>query len=132
MWPLLKLRHGPCQKLTSEGLVFMKVPKGEASLRRITCKDTSMQHYNMTGATFRVDGNSVTYFGDVEIEWTNRGGFKTSDMFGAIGAIISESHNDGSIKMSVRNDGLEEIKKAYEKQVGQEANPKRSLLKSIQ
>lgn len=111
--------NGPCQNLTDEGLVFKNIPKGEASIRRIACKDTSLQHYNMSGANFQV-GEGVTYFGQVDIDWANKGGFKASDMFGAIGAAISESSNDGTIKMSVKDGNIAEVVKAYEQQTKQE------------
>lgn len=111
--------NGPCQNLTDEGLVFKNIPKGEASIRRIACKDTSLQHYNIQGANFQVQ-DGVNYFGHVDIEWANNGGFKASDMFGAIGAAISESSNDGTIKMSVKEGNLSEIVKAYETHTKQE------------
>src|SRR4051812_4313932 len=44
--------NGPCQTLTEEGFVFINLPMGEASLRRIACKDVSPQHYNISDASF--------------------------------------------------------------------------------
>ncbi len=110
--------NGPCQSLTREGLVFKNIPKGEASIRRVACKDISMQHYNIQGANFKVL-EGVNYFGHVDIHWENKGGFKASDMFGAIGAIVSESKNDGKIRMSVREGDLLEILRTYETQTKQ-------------
>ncbi len=111
--------NGPCLDLTDEGYVFKNIPKGEASIRRIACKDVSVHHYNIEGALFEVlDG--VNYFGQVDIEWTNQGGFKTSTMFGLVGAIVSESSNDGTIKMSVKEGNMAEVVKAYEAQTKQE------------
>jgi hypothetical protein len=111
--------NGPCQKLTNEGYVFQNVKKDGASISRVACKDSSMQHYNVTGATF-TQGNSITYFGEVKIEWTNNGGFKTSDLFGAVGAIISESKNDGKIKMSVSRGNFADVVKVYSNQTKSE------------
>lgn len=107
--------NGPCQNLTEEGLIFQNIKKGESSVRRIACKDTSMHHYNIDGANF-TQADGVTYFGQVEVEWTNGGGFKTSDMFGLIGAMVSESKNDGTIKMSVSPGNMAEVVKVYEQQ----------------
>jgi hypothetical protein len=120
--------NGPCQNLTEDGLVFKNIPRGESSIRRIACKDTSLQHYNMTGANFQT-GEGVTYFGQVEIEWANKGGFKASDMFGAIGAAIGESSNDGTIKMSVKDRNMNEVVKAYEDQTKEKIKPTKSIVK---
>lgn len=111
--------NGPCQNLTDEGFIFKNVPKGESSIRRIACKDTSLQHYNLNGAIFQV-AEGINYFGQVDIEWANKGGFKAGDMFGAIGAVISESSNDGTVKMSVKDGNMNEVVKAYEQQTKQE------------
>lgn len=110
--------NGPCQKLTPEGYVFENLPVGPASLRRITCKDTSLQHFNLEGATFQVSAGAITYFGDLEIRWTNGGGFKVTDLFGALGAVISESKSDGKIKVTVVGGDLEELAAAYERVTG--------------
>ncbi len=124
--------NGPCQNLTENGFVFKNIPKGEATLRRIACKDVSLQHYNIAGATFQV-ADGVTYFGQVDIEWANKGGFHVGDMFGAIGAAISESSNDGTIKMSVKEGNMTEVVRAYEQQTSQEKlKPSKSLVKAVQ
>jgi hypothetical protein len=109
---------GPCQKLTKEGLVFLAVKQGENSVRRIVCKDTSQHHYNIEGATF-TQGEGVTYFGRAEIEWQNAGGFKTTDLFGALGAVISATKNDGTIKMAVSPGKMPEVIKAFEEHTKQ-------------
>ena len=119
---------GPCQNLTEDGLIFKNIPKGPATVRRVECKDTSIQHYNITGADFTV-ADGVTYFGNVNIDWTNKGGFKASDMFGLIGAAISESSNDGAIKMAVRDVGMTEVVKAYEEQTKEKIKPSKSIAK---
>jgi hypothetical protein len=111
--------NGPCLDLTEEGFVFKNIPKGEASIRRIACKDVSVHHYNIEGALFEVL-EGVNYFGQVDIEWANQGGFKTSTMFGLVGAIVSESSNDGTIKMSVKEGNMTEVVKAYEAHTKQE------------
>ena len=105
-------KYGPNQKLTEEGLMFLALEKGETNISRIQCVDTSIHHYNISGATFTQD-DGVTYFGQIEIEWTNDGGLKTSDLFGLIGAAVSESKNDGSIQMKVTRGDVSEIVKAY-------------------
>ena len=112
--------NGPCQKLTEEGFVFLNTSKGAASIRRIACKDTSMQHYNIEGANF-TQSDGVTYFGNVDIAWTNDGGFKASTMFGAVGAMISESNNDGTINMACSPGKMSEVVAAYEQQTKQTA-----------
>jgi hypothetical protein len=107
--------NGPCQKLTPEGFVFQNIKRGEASLRRVVCKDISLQHFNIESATFK-QSPDVTYFGDIDINWTNRGGFKVTDLFGAIGAIISESSNDGAVKISAKAADVNEVLRAYKEQ----------------
>jgi hypothetical protein len=118
---------GPCQKLTDEGLVFLDVLKGDTSLGRIECKDTSIYHYNPIGAFF-TQADDVTYFGEVNIEWQNSGGFKASDMFGLVGAAFSEAQVYGQLKMSTQVGNMSEVVKAYEAQTKQE---KVKVVKSI-
>ena len=110
----LNSANGPCQGLTDEGFVIQNVPVGDASIRRVVCKDTSLQHYNIDQASF-LQKDGVTYFGQVDIDWANAGGFKTTDLFGLIGALISESKNDGSIKMTVSTGDPSATLKAYQK-----------------
>lgn len=107
--------NGPCQKLEDDGVVFIPAPTGKTSLRRIACTDVSGQHYNISGAEFLLK-EDVTYFGNIEIRWKNSGGFKASSMFGAIGAIISESSNDGTISMSVRDNDMSGLIQEYKSQ----------------
>lgn len=115
----IKGNGGPCQMLTPEGYVFLAVLKGETSLGRIQCKDTSVYHYNPIGAVFNV-GDDVTYFGEVNIDWRNNGGFKSTDLFGAIGAAISEARVYGQLKMSVLPGNFAEVAGMYELQTKQE------------
>lgn len=114
----LNSTNGPCQKLDEDGIVFISLPRGVARLRRIACMDVSGQHYNIEEANFPMQ-DGVNYFGDIEIEWKNKGGFKASTMFGAIGAAISESSNDGSIKMNVRDGEISSLIQEYENQTQQ-------------
>ena len=94
--------NGPCQKLEDNGIVFIPVQAGEGSVRRVVCKDVSPQHYNIEGATFTVQ-KDVTYFGDITLQWHNKGGFKPALIFGLFGALADESSNDGQLQMSVTN-----------------------------
>ena len=110
---------GPCQKLTEEGFVFLDILKGENSLGRVECKDTSIYHYNPVKAIF-TQNEGVTYFGDVKIDWQNQGGFKGTDMFGLVGALISEAQTYGTFKMTVNEGNMKEVIKAYENQTKQE------------
>ncbi len=119
--------NGPCQSLAENGLVFLSAPKGESSLRRIVCSDVSAQHYNIQNVNFTIH-DGVTYFGNVDIDWANAGGFKSSDMFGAIGAIVSESKNDGTIKVRVSDRNMKDVVEAYEQQTGQKTKPVKNLL----
>lgn len=124
--------NGPCQNLTEDGIVFKNIPKGDATLRRVVCKDSSMQHYNIEGAKFVV-ADDINYFGEVNIEWANKGGFKASDMFGAIGAIVSESSNDGTIKLSVKEGNMKEVVRAYEQQTKLEnVKTSKTLIRVVQ
>ena len=109
--------NGPCQNLTPEGYVFLALPRGESSLRRVACKDSSPQHYNFSGATFAV-AEGANFFGDVTIEWKNRGGFKVSSLFGAVGAALDESANDGEARLRASKAGWQEILQAFQRQVG--------------
>lgn len=111
--------NGPCQKLTDNGFIFQNIPKGNTTLSRIVCKDVSLQHYNITNANFQVD-DQVTYFGHVEIEWQNKGGFKSSDMFGLVGALMAESKNDGTVKISVKSGDSKPIISEFQQQTGQQ------------
>ncbi len=102
-----------CQTLTEEAYVFQNVKKGEAILSRIECKDVSIQHFDFAGAQF-LQQDDVNYFGEIDIEWINAGGFKATDLFGIAGAIVSESRNDGLAKLNVKAGNAEAVVKHYE------------------
>lgn len=110
--------NGPCQKLDDDGLVFLSVPQGQGSLRRVECQDVSRQHYNLQDVVFNVR-EGVNYFGAVDLSWQNQGGFKATDMFGAIGAALSESKNDGTLQIRVREGEINKIVQEYERQTSQ-------------
>lgn len=93
--------NGPCYKLDKTGFVVMKIKAGPTSVRRLSCMDTSEQHYDMNGANFEVTPGAKTYFGDLVFDWKNKGGFKVSSMFGLVGAIGDQSSNDGVLKVKV-------------------------------
>lgn len=119
--------NGPCQKLEEDGLVFQSLPVGQASVRRIVCHDVSGQHYNIEEATFQ-NPEGVNYFGEVQLHWTNKGGFKTSQMFGALGAMMDESKNDGKLTMNVTEGDFKSVVAEYESQTG---TPKSKVKKSL-
>src|SRR5439155_9055764 len=88
--------NGPCYRLDVSGLVAMAVPAGTTSIRRIACDFNGERHFHLRGDAypFEVAAGSKTFFGDVRIEWKNQQGFKPSQMFGLIGAIVDQSTND--------------------------------------
>lgn len=121
---------GPCQSLTEEGLIFLNVKIGNSSLRRINCKDHSIHHYTIEDATY-TQSEGVTYFGEVKLEWTNEGGFKATDMFGLVGAAISESRNDGKIKMTSEMGDISKVVTVYEAQIKEKnVKPNVSIVKA--
>ncbi len=108
---------GPCQKLTPEGYVFFAAKKGRNYPRRLECKDTSVQHNAIQRVVFE-QGANPTYFGQIEVDWKNKGGFKVSSMFGALGAAIDESSHDGELSVRVTPGNAAEVIAAFEKQTG--------------
>jgi hypothetical protein len=96
---------GTRYKLDQSGMVFLRVKTGPTGLRGVFCHDTSPYHYNFDRAHFLAQGGgTVTYFGTATIVWQTPGGFKPSMMFGAIGAIVDASANDGHATISVLDD----------------------------
>ncbi len=124
--------NGPCYKLEKDGQVIMRIKAGNTSIKRIACIDVSEQHYHMNGADFAVVPGSKHYFGDVVFHWKNAGGFKVSSMFGLVGALIDQSANNGSLKMTVSSNTTG-ASSAYRKIAGQsDKSPiKTTLVKGI-
>ncbi len=121
--------NGPCQKLLEDSIVVMSLPQGTAKLSRVACQDGSLQHFNIDNATFNVK-TGVNYFGEINIHWQNAGGYKISSAFGAIGAMISESTNDGKLKMFVSEGDIRPVVKEYELLTKQKPIPlQKNLLK---
>jgi len=112
--------NGPCQTLTPEGLVCQNLKKGTVSLRRVLCRDGANQHHAIKDATFELT-EPVVYFGDVEIKWTNRGGYKPSAIFGLVGALADQATDDGDITISVDDDGAAAVAAAFAAAVGEDA-----------
>lgn len=110
---------GASYKLDASGLVFFKTKRGPVPLGTVSCLDTSRYHYQFEGARLVVEGGGVvTYFGDATITWHTDGGMKLSSMFGAIGAAIDASSNDGEAVMAIASDP-EPVRSAFVRQVGQ-------------
>jgi hypothetical protein len=93
--------NGPCYQLDSSGFVAMTLKAGGCSIRRIACNVSGERHFHFKGYAFEVAPRAKTYFGDVQIDWTNDQGFKPSQLFGLVGAIVDQSVNDGDAKLSV-------------------------------
>jgi hypothetical protein len=96
---------GTTYKLDESGLVLLRVKPGLLPLGVVQCQDTSPYHYAFQGANFVAEGNgALTYFGNATVTWVTTGGLKVSSMFGAIGALVDASSNDGHAIMSVIDD----------------------------
>lgn len=109
---------GEGYKLDGSGLVFFKAKRGPVALGGIACTDTSLYHYQFASGGLVAEGRGVvTYFGDATITWHTDGGMKISSMFGAIGAAVDASSNDGQAVMAVANDP-EPVRAAFVRQVG--------------
>jgi len=107
-------------KLSKDGIVLFRVPKGWTSLERLDCKDTSNQHVRIRGAHFYASGGGlVTDFGDVAVIWHAAGGFKVSSLFGLIGGIVDESIDDGVASVAVKPP-VAEVREAFRRQTGSE------------
>jgi len=93
--------NGPCYRLDTSGFVAMTLTAGGCSIRRIACNVGGERHFHFKGFRFDVAPLAKTYFGDVKVDWTNDQGFKPSQLFGLVGAIVDQSTNDGDAKLSV-------------------------------
>lgn len=102
-----------CQKMMADGIVVLSLPRGEAELSKITCRDVSAQNYHIRGATLQVK-SGVNYFGQINIDWENKGGYKISDAFGAIGAMIADGKNDGAIKITTTDGDPKQVMSEFE------------------
>jgi hypothetical protein len=100
--------NGPCYQLDESGFVAMRLQAGACSIRRIQCDNDGERHFHFETATFEVAPAAKTYFGDVAISWKNDQGFKPSQLFGLIGAIVDQSTNDGLAALAV-TDSRDEI-----------------------
>jgi hypothetical protein len=110
---------GANYKLDASGLVFFKVKRGTHDPVTVACLDRSLYHYDFESARLVAEGGGViTYFGNATVVWQTEGGLKLSSMFGAIGAAIDASSNDGHAVMDVV-DAPEPVRQAFAKQVGQ-------------
>lgn len=124
----------PWISLDESGLVFDKAGAGEVTLNRILCSSGSAYHYNPDGASFNnIGGESVTYFGDVVINWDFEGGLKTSSiLFGAIGAAFesSSTNNEGILSMVVQDYGVDTAQN-FREIANEEGRPKMLIRKSF-
>jgi hypothetical protein len=101
--------NGPCYKLDESGYVAMALKAGNCSIRRIVCNVDGERHFHFKGYRFEVSPAVKTYFGDVKVEWKNEQGFKPSQLFGAVGAIVDQSINDGEANLSVADSRAETV-----------------------
>jgi hypothetical protein len=109
---------GAVYQLDASGLVFVKVKRGTHDQMRLACLDKSAYHYDFEGLRFDAHGGGlITYFGNATVNWQTDGGLKLASMFGAIGAAIDASSNDGRALMAVV-DEPEPVRAAFVKRVG--------------
>jgi hypothetical protein len=107
-------------KLSKDGIVLFRVPRGWTSLERLDCEDTSMQHVRIRGAHFYARGDGwVSDFGDVAVTWHAAGGFKVSGLFGLVGAIVDELNDDGVATLAVKPP-VAEVRDAFRRHTGSE------------
>lgn len=93
--------NGSCFQMDQSGFVALALRAGGCSIRRIACDVDGERHFDFKGLRFEVAPLAKTYFGDIKIDWRNDQGFKVSQLFGAVGAIVDQSTNDGEAKLSM-------------------------------
>ncbi|HAZ14669.1 MAG TPA: hypothetical protein DCY86_17905, partial [Bdellovibrionales bacterium] len=92
-------------KLDETGNVALVLPQGKNTLRKIICSDVGPYTYMFSNNSFvNVGDGNITYFGKIEIDWKVDGGFKSSLLFGAIGAALdaSKESSEGSAVMRLQ------------------------------
>jgi len=105
-------------ELSQDGIVLLRVAKGWTALQELRCRDVSGQHIRIRGARFVARGDGmVTDFGDVAITWAAAGGFKTSHLFGLVGALVDDASDDGVATVVVQGPAAE-VRAAFRRQTG--------------
>jgi hypothetical protein len=91
-------------KLGKGGLVFRKMTGDQIGLATIRCNNGGWYHYTFSPKiTIRASRaeNTVSYFGDIEINWEFKGGLKASQLLGPIATAIFDQQNDGTLIYAV-------------------------------
>jgi hypothetical protein len=107
-----------CVLANEGGFVFHKLPVGRNAFVEVRCvRSASSYHHGFKPRYFNAPRGRVTYIGDFFVEWQTEGGYKTSMLFGALGAAIDEAGDDGRARLWVR-DNRKEVLRAFAKQTG--------------
>lgn len=98
-------------QVPKDGWILMRLPLGTNHIARLGfAKFLKGQfHYDFQpGQTwFRVsEGGKTYYIGHINVEWAGTG-FKTSQMFGLVGALVDQASSDGTLKLGVEDKGGE-------------------------
>ncbi|MEN8174349.1 MAG: hypothetical protein ABFS23_01210 [Pseudomonadota bacterium] len=100
-----------------DGMIIHKLPKGDSTIRELFCAKygwDSVRYIFKNPPSFRTYGNgSVTYIGDIEVDWRTANEIKTSGYFGLIGYAITKDDVDGILEYRV-NSNLPETKAIFE------------------
>jgi hypothetical protein len=121
-----------CVEANRQGFVFHHVPRGRNAFSQIRCmRDASPYHHSFNGQGFSARGKgTVTYFGDLYIDWKTDGGYKTSQLYGLAGVLADEASDDGQATLAIVN-RPEATLFAFTRHVRQELPPSVSLVGSV-
>jgi hypothetical protein len=93
-------------KMGKDGLVYRKISGTEIGLATVRCNAGGWYHYKFEPVIpIHASGteNTVSYFGDVEINWDFQGGLKASQLLGPITTAIFDHGNDGKLTYTVKD-----------------------------
>ena len=101
-----------------DGWIVTKLPLGQNNLDRLVFARflRGVYHHDFTsqqtGFTL-TDNQHVNYIGHIVVNW-NGTGFKPSQLFGLVGAVIDEMSSDGQLQLAVKNEQPEAVRKVKE------------------
>jgi hypothetical protein len=114
-----------------DGWILMSLPARVNHLNRLgfarAFKGTFHYDFQSSQTSFNIPSPGQTYYlGHITVEWTGKG-FKPSQMFGVVGAIVDESSNDGTLRLVVE-DKMAEASSLLKQRFGRDVPLTKALL----
>jgi hypothetical protein len=90
-----------CRKLNRSGLIVLEMTPGVNRLVSLGCRERFERHTFLKDTHFQVKGGKKNFFGDIELEWSDKPEFREELIYGHQGVLRKDASRASELKMIV-------------------------------